>query len=304
METTGNNTLNYDCSTVNALLAVVDENRGAFPVDTEPSAESGHAIASKAVYEAMRKVEGSTVKCKGYYDTEATLQEKHKVADTGCIAYVGTSAPYKIYEWGDNGWTDTGYTHTPEVDLGKYPTKAEMESIKTSTEQAADRAEKMESYTDAASKAADAANKAAETATAAAKKAEEAAQGTGLMCMEYKNDDAANQNTDGTKVAFDLWIPNVPREPKLGVFGIEYILDGAVYRTTITCHLGGNAQEFSEFFTLYYPSMSAPVKISMQINDYYQDEDEDVPHLDLFFTATKLAGEKVLFTVPYARIFY
>jgi hypothetical protein len=164
------NNLNYDASTVNSLLAIVDENKGAFPLDSELSATSEHAVTNKTLYTEIKKLEDASVKNKGYFKTEADLLLAHPTGDVGEIAYIGTASPYAIYAWGDNGWEDTGETHTPEIDLNGYPTKAEMTEIKTDAESAATRAEAMASYTDAASEAATKANEAAAKAEEAAKK--------------------------------------------------------------------------------------------------------------------------------------
>lgn len=79
----------------------------------------------------LEKVKSGTINNKGYFSTEEVLKntyppEKSKV---GMIAYVGEISPYAIYEYKDTGWTNTNKTYTPEVDLGEYYKKSEVNAL-------------------------------------------------------------------------------------------------------------------------------------------------------------------------------
>lgn len=71
-----------------------------------------------------QKLNYATRKNKGYFLTLDALQTAVPLATDGNIAYVGQSSPYKIYQWSNGAWIDTGSTHTDTVNLGDYPTKA------------------------------------------------------------------------------------------------------------------------------------------------------------------------------------
>ncbi len=111
------NRLDYDAAAVNTQLGIVDKNRGAFPLDDELLATSERAVKNKTLYNEISTLKSATVKNKGYYKTVEDLQLAHPTGDVGEIAYVGTAAPYAIYQWGDNGWEDTGST---EGDRNQY----------------------------------------------------------------------------------------------------------------------------------------------------------------------------------------
>lgn len=79
----------------------------------------------------LLKVKSDTTNNKGYFSTEENLKktyppEKSKV---GMIAYVGATPPYHIYEYKEDGWTNTEQTYTPEVNLGDYYNKSEVDSL-------------------------------------------------------------------------------------------------------------------------------------------------------------------------------
>ena len=163
------NRLDYDAAAVNTLLGIVNDNRGAFPLDEELSATSEKAVKNKTLYTEISALKSATVKNKGYFKTLDDLQLAHPTGDVGEIAYVGTAAPYAIYLWGDNGWEDTGETHTPEIDFNGFPTKAEMAVLVANAESATTNANE-------ATEKATQAKTAAETATANAISATNAAQ--------------------------------------------------------------------------------------------------------------------------------
>ncbi len=221
------NNLNYDAATVNALLDVVDSNKGAFPLDSELSATSEHAVTNKTLYTAIKKLEESSVRNKGYFKTLGDLQLAHPTADVGDIAYIGTASPYAIYAWGDNGWEDTGETHTPEIDLNDYPTKEEMIAIKTDAESAATRAEAMASYTDAANTAATKANEAAEKAEAAAKKV------GGLNYMHILSGANISETSAATSLTVDVEIA-IDTLPSVVMMSVESVQGSAVFVSTLT----------------------------------------------------------------------
>lgn len=83
------------------------------------------------------KVKSGTISNKGYFGSLALLQDAYppEKSKVGMIAYVGTKAPYTIYEYKSTGWTSTGETYTPEVDLGDYYTKQEVDATQSSNEQ-------------------------------------------------------------------------------------------------------------------------------------------------------------------------
>ena len=59
----------------------------------------------------------------GYYVNLSSLQEAHPIGVTGTFAYVGTTAPFKIYQWSEssNSWIDTGATGgITDVDFSLY----------------------------------------------------------------------------------------------------------------------------------------------------------------------------------------
>lgn len=114
------NKLNYDAAAVNTLLGIVDTNRGAFPLDDELSATSEKAVKNKTLYTEINALKSATVKNKGYFKTLGDLQLAHPVGDVGDLAYVGTASPYAIYQWGDNGWEDTGNTEGYHVQYMTY----------------------------------------------------------------------------------------------------------------------------------------------------------------------------------------
>lgn len=276
------NTLNYDAATVNSLLGIVDTNKGAFPLDTELSATSAHAVENKAVYAAVRRLENATVKNKGYYKDAETLQTAHRIADTGDIAYVGAASPYRIYAWGDNGWADTGSTYVPEIDLNGYPTKAEMEEMKTATETAAAKAEQMAAYTDAAKDA-------AEKANAAAAKAESAS----MRLMTYAANVSATESSLA-EVGVNVDIPNVPSLPKLLVLTASVTVNSTAPRTvTVACHRDGNTGYL--FGAAVYLQEYA---VNVATNDY----DEET--LSLFVTASKVSSATVKLEVTDVSILY
>lgn len=79
----------------------------------------------------LLKVKSDTTNNKGYFSTEEDLKkaypsEKSKV---GMIAYVGATPPYAIYEYKETGWTNTEQTYTPEVNLGDYYNKSEVDAL-------------------------------------------------------------------------------------------------------------------------------------------------------------------------------
>lgn len=65
---------------------------------------------------ALVTSENNVSKNKGYFSTVEELIATHPDAVVGCIAYVGTTAPYSIYRWvidpstGIGSWVDTGET--------------------------------------------------------------------------------------------------------------------------------------------------------------------------------------------------
>lgn len=70
----------------------------------------------------IEKLKSSTTKNKGYFKTLEDLSKTYTSANSsvGMIAYVGTTSPYKIYEYTSRGWSDTGNTYSPEVNIGDY----------------------------------------------------------------------------------------------------------------------------------------------------------------------------------------
>lgn len=80
----------------------------------------------------LQKLKSGTINNKGYFSTEELLKqiyppEKCKV---GMIAYVGDVSPYFIYEYQElTGWTNTGEVYTPEVELGDYYKKDEVDAL-------------------------------------------------------------------------------------------------------------------------------------------------------------------------------
>lgn len=127
------NRLDYDASAVNTLLGIVDDNRGAFPLDDELLATSEKAVKNKTLYAEISALKSATVKNKGYFKTLEDLQLAHPTGDVGEIAYVGTAAPYAIYQWGDNGWEDTGSTEGDSVRYMTYNANATASASGTET---------------------------------------------------------------------------------------------------------------------------------------------------------------------------
>ena len=78
----------------------------------------------------IEKLKSATTKNKGYFKTLEDLKAAYTSTNStvGMIAYVGTTSPYKIYEYKSSGWTDTGNTHTSSVSLGDYYDKAEVDT--------------------------------------------------------------------------------------------------------------------------------------------------------------------------------
>lgn len=76
------------------------------------------------------KLANATYKNKGYYKTFDQLTTNVPTADIGCIAYVGISYPFDIYEWTETGWTTTGGTGGDFVlNLDNYYTKDEVAEL-------------------------------------------------------------------------------------------------------------------------------------------------------------------------------
>lgn len=78
----------------------------------------------------IEKLKSATTKNKGYFKTLEDLKAAYTSTNStvGMIAYVGTTSPYKVYEYKSSGWTDTGNTHTPSVSLGDYYDKENIDS--------------------------------------------------------------------------------------------------------------------------------------------------------------------------------
>lgn len=78
----------------------------------------------------IEKLKSATTKNKGYFKTLEDLKAAYTSTNStvGMIAYVGTTSPYKIYEYKSSGWTDTGNTYTPSVSLGDYYDKENIDS--------------------------------------------------------------------------------------------------------------------------------------------------------------------------------
>lgn len=79
----------------------------------------------------IEKLKSATTKNKGYFNTLEDLKAAYTSTNStvGMIAYVGTTSPYKIYEYKSSGWADTGNTHTPSVNLGNYYNKTEVDDL-------------------------------------------------------------------------------------------------------------------------------------------------------------------------------
>lgn len=79
----------------------------------------------------LEKVKNSTINNKGYFSNPEKLNEAYpsESSRVGMIAYVGTASPYAIYQYTESGWTDTGETYTPEVNLGDYYSKSEVDRM-------------------------------------------------------------------------------------------------------------------------------------------------------------------------------
>lgn len=79
----------------------------------------------------LEKVKNSTINNKGYFSKPEKLNEAYpsESSRVGMIAYVGTASPYAIYQYTESGWTDTGETYTPEVNLGDYYSKSEVDRM-------------------------------------------------------------------------------------------------------------------------------------------------------------------------------
>ncbi len=73
----------------------------------------------------IEKLKSATTKNKGYFKTLEDLKAAYTSTNStvGMIAYVGTTSPYKIYEYKTSDWADTGETHSPSVNLGDYYNK-------------------------------------------------------------------------------------------------------------------------------------------------------------------------------------
>ena len=73
----------------------------------------------------IEKLKSATTKNKGYFKTLEDLKTAYTSTNStvGMIAYVGTTSPYKIYEYKTSDWADTGETHSPSVNLGDYYNK-------------------------------------------------------------------------------------------------------------------------------------------------------------------------------------
>lgn len=79
----------------------------------------------------LEKLKSGTVLNKGYYKSLELLQDAYppEKSKVGMIAYVGINSPYIIYEYkAGSGWTSTGKTYIPEVNLGDYYTKEEADA--------------------------------------------------------------------------------------------------------------------------------------------------------------------------------
>lgn len=79
----------------------------------------------------LAKVKNSTINNKGYFSKPEKLNEAYpsESSRVGMLAYVGTASPYAIYQYTESGWTDTGETYTPEVNLGDYYSKSEVDRM-------------------------------------------------------------------------------------------------------------------------------------------------------------------------------
>ena len=74
-------------------------------------------------------IEVSLLRNKGYYPTIEELKEYIPYSDDGCIAYVGSNYPYKIYRWESAEWVDTGEVLTEgEVNLAYYYTRPQIDA--------------------------------------------------------------------------------------------------------------------------------------------------------------------------------
>lgn len=76
---------------------------------------------AQAFTEELTAIRNAKLRNKGFYSTLDVLIQNWPTSEAGTIAYVGTSIPYKIYKWSENGgWYDTGEVYSGEevnVDL-------------------------------------------------------------------------------------------------------------------------------------------------------------------------------------------
>lgn len=75
---------------------------------------------------ALLRLNGAAWKNAGYYVSASSLNDNYGPGEIGTIAYIGTSAPYSIYEGTGVGWRDTGETFTPPTDLTEYAKSADV----------------------------------------------------------------------------------------------------------------------------------------------------------------------------------
>lgn len=88
-------------------------------------------------FDKMKEV---TLKNKGYFLSKETLEDMFPTSTVGDKAYVGSSYPYHVYHYTEDGWVDRGVQAEGDesVELGNYYTKNETDRIFTAYEREAD----------------------------------------------------------------------------------------------------------------------------------------------------------------------
>lgn len=114
------------------LLGMVEANKEDSDTrytDLRKGVQRSYAYTDKQVSQAtqvftkrLTEIQNADLRNKGFFSTLEVLVQNWPTSEVGTIAYIGTSVPYKVYKWSDDGgWYDTGETYSGEgVNVDAY----------------------------------------------------------------------------------------------------------------------------------------------------------------------------------------